>query len=243
MSAISQNHVSAETFLRVLLCTFTLTPPLRLTRNGSMDSRITVKHWDQRLGWLVITACSFTFVAVVVLHLLQPGLNPLERPISEFALARYGAVMTITFYSQGLGSLALAVILIRVRPAQRRLRIGGTLFVFAAIGAAVAGMFPADPISAHTQTTAGAIHMAAGLLRFLALTFALPILAWTLASLPRFQKVANALKGLAILFVLSFLVSTVVLANINLFGLGQRTFIAILLIWMATTVYPIIRPS
>ena len=83
--------------------------------------------------------------------------------------------------------------------------------------------------------------MAAGLVRFLALSFALPLLSVALATHSRFEKVVKALTLLGVLFVITFLVSIVILANIDLFGLGQRAFIAMLLIWMSTAVYPIVR--
>ena len=83
--------------------------------------------------------------------------------------------------------------------------------------------------------------MAAGLVRFLALSFALPLLSVALATHSRFEKVAKGLTLFGFLFVITFLMSIVVLANIDLFGLGQRAFIAMLLIWMSTAVYPIVR--
>ena len=206
-----------------------------------MDNEKAVANWNKRLGWLVLATCGFTAVAIGLLHVLRPDLDPFERAISEYVNGPYGSLMTVTFFSQSLGSLALAAIMVREGLGQCRIRIGGALFIVAAIGGVVAGVFPADPTSTYARTTTGAIHMAAGLVRFLALSFALPLLSAALAKHPRFEKVAKALTLFGVLFAITFLVSIVVLANIDLFGLGQRAFIAMLLIWMSTAVYPTVR--
>ena len=206
-----------------------------------MDNENGVANWNKSLGWLVLATSGFTAVAIGLLHVLRPDLDPFDKAISEYVIGPYGFIMTVTFFSQSVGSLALAAIMMGEGPGQRRFRIGSGLFIIAAIGGVIAGVFPADPASPYSRTTTGTIHMAAGLVRFLALSFALPLLSAALATHPRFKKVAKVLTLCGILFVITFLVSIVVLANINLFGLGQRAFIAMLLIWMSTAVYPIIR--
>ena len=209
-----------------------------------MDNKNADAKWNKRLGWLVLATSGFTAVAIALLHVLRSDLDPFDRAISEYVNGPYGPLMTVTFFSQSLGSLALAAIVLRERLGQRRIRIGGALFIIAAIGGVVAGVFPADPASPYPRTPTGAIHMAAGLVRFLALSFALPLLSSALAKHSQFEKVAKVLRFLGVSFVITFLVSIFVLANIDLFGLGQRAFIAILLVWMSTAVYPIIwRPE
>lgn len=206
-----------------------------------MNDENAVANWSSHLGWLVLGTCAFTTVAIVLLHGLRPELNPFERAISDYVMGPYGSVMTVTFFNQGLGSVALAAALMRVAPNHRRILIGSLLFVVAAIGAVIAGVFPADPASPYSRTIAGTIHMVAGLVRFLALAIALPMLSAALGEHSRFSMVKKTLTFLGVLFAITFLVSIVFLANIDLFGLGQRTFIAILIIWMSACVYPIVR--
>lgn len=208
-----------------------------------MDNENAVAKWNKYLGWLVLATSAFTAVSIVVLHGLQPDLNPFERAISEYVLGQHGSLMTVTFFSQAIASVALAALLMREIPGRRRIRVGGSLLMVAAVGAVVAGLFPADPASPFSRTTAGAIHMAGGLVRFLTLAFALPLLSAEFRSIPLFSTVAKALTAIGTLFVITFLVSIVFLANMNLFGLGQRMFIAILLIWMSIAAFPFIRRS
>lgn len=197
--------------------------------------------WNRRLGWIVIGANSWSAIAIALLHWLQPDLDPLERAISEYVHGSYGFLMTATFFSQSLGSLALGACVIRQGLKQRKALVGSLLLIVSAVGAAVAGIFPADLASPLPLTSAGAIHAAAGIIRFLCLAIALPLLSSALATHPRYRKVTKALTPLAMLFVVTFLVSIFVLANIGWFGLGQRGFIAILLIWMTMAVFPLIE--
>lgn len=193
------------------------------------------------LGWLVIGTCVFTAVAIGLLHVLQPDLSPLERAISEYVHGRFGFLMTATFFSQCLGSVALGVIAIRHSNGHRKTLFGGVLFIVAAVGAAVAGIFPADPGVAYPETPAGTVHAIAGLSRFLSLTVALPLLSSARGKGPRLPWATPSLVVLSWLFGLVFVVSIVVLANVDLFGLGQRAFIAILLIWMLIVAYQLVR--
>lgn len=201
----------------------------------------TKSRWEAGLGWLVIGTCAFTAGAVGMLHVLQPDLNPLERAISEYVHGRFGFLMTATFFSQSLGSIALGVIAIRRSNGHRRTLLGGALFLVSAIGAAVAGVFPADSGAAVPETPAGTVHAIAGLSRFLSLTVALPLLSSAHFTRTRPTWVISSLAALSWLFGLVFVVSIVLLANLSIFGVGQRTFIAILLIWMVLAAYPRIR--
>lgn len=196
---------------------------------------------NRGLGWSVLAAEGFTAVVIVVLHVLRPDLDPYSRAISEYVNGPYGTFMTIAFFSQSLGAIALAVSVIRAGLRQRRARIGSALFIVAAMGGAVAGVFPTDPASPYPQTSTGAIHAVAGLIRFLSLSLALPLLSSALRANSYWRRVGKALTFLATQFVLTFLGSIFVLANLNLFGLGQRVFIATLLVWMSIAAYPMIR--
>lgn len=206
-----------------------------------MEDKNTKAALNRGLGWTVLAAEGFTAVAIVVLHGLRPDLDPYKRAISEYVNGPYGIFMTTTFFSQSLASLALAASVIRVRLKQRRARIGSVLFIVAAMGGAVAGVFPTDPASPYSQTSAGTIHAVAGLIRFLSLTLALPLLSSALGTNPHWRRLGKALTFLATLFVISVLGSIFVLTHLNLFGLGQRVFIAILLVWMSLAAYPMIR--
>ena len=193
------------------------------------------------LGWTIVTAGACAIVAIAVLHLLKPGLDPFSRAISEYVYGPYGILMTITFFIQCIGSLAMALLVMKTGIQGARARVGGVLFIVSALGAAVAGVFPADQVSPYPQSLTGIIHAMAGMIRFLALAFALPLLSSALGSVPLWRSVRRTLVVLAYLFVGTLLVSIFVLVNLDLFGLGQRVFISLLLLWMFVAVYPVLR--
>lgn len=56
---------------------------------------------------LVGTACYV--LAVVVLHILPTGRQPVRDPVSDYATTRYGAVIKTGLLAGGVGTLALAV--------------------------------------------------------------------------------------------------------------------------------------
>lgn len=206
--------------------------------NGKTSVENVVNQW---LGWTVLVTAAFSAAMITALHVLQPGLDPLSHAISEYVHGPFGGLMTVTFFSQSLGSLALAVIVTKAGLNQRRATVGGILLVVAALGGAVAGIFPTEPTNTVPQTTPGLIHAIAGVTRFLSLAVALPLLSSALKRHPAWQSSGTALAGLAGLFVVAFLVTIFVLTHLDLFGLGQRVFIGVLLVWMCVAAYPEVR--
>lgn len=160
--------------------------------------------------------------------------------ISEYADGPYGVIMTSVFFVQAIGSIALARLVWGIQPRKRKNLLGGLLFVFAAIGDVIAGLFQADPITAKTMTSHGSIHMAGGLIRFVSLAIGLPLLSSVLKKIAHWQKHGSLLKTIGTMFVVVFLGTVVVLAPLGLFGLGQRTFIFMALAWMFIVALPMI---
>lgn len=195
---------------------------------------------NKSIGWTIIISVSFTAIAILIMHILQPDKNPAVNAISEYVHGRYGALMTSTFFVQSIGSIAVAMLAMRMRPKKRKALIGGVFFIIAALGSALAGLFPADQISQTSLTSTGIIHTVGGLMRFISLAVTLPLLSSVLKKNERWQKQGRTLNILGILFVVIFLGTIFVLAPMNLFGLGQRIFITIVLAWMVIVSLPML---
>jgi hypothetical protein len=193
------------------------------------------------LSWIIIASVSYTALVIMVLHFLQPDKNPAVNAISEYVDGSSGGLMTSVFFIQSIGSIALAMLVIRIGSQERKVLVGGVLFILAAFGDAVAGLFPADPITDQTMTSTGIVHMVGGLTRFISLALALPILSFDLIKKEPWKDYSRALKGLGTSFVIIFLGTVFVLAPSGLFGLGQRIFIGVALSWMFVIGFSIIQ--
>ena len=52
-----------------------------------------------RVATIALVGVAYFAVIIVVLHFLRPDLNPIRRPTSEYAVGRYGFLMTSAFFS------------------------------------------------------------------------------------------------------------------------------------------------
>ncbi len=181
---------------------------------------------------IILVSVCYSALSIVLLHFLQPDKDPMVNAISEYVDGNFGNLMTSVFFVQSLGSFALAMLVLYIRPRARKITIGGTLFIMAAVGDVVAGLFQADPINVETMSSTGVIHTVGGLVRFLALAVGLPLLSSVLKKIEPWKEWGSQLKTLAIIFVIAFVITLFVLAPMGLFGLGQRVFIATVLAWM-----------
>jgi hypothetical protein len=109
-----------------------------------------------RLGSVVLLLGGVT--GVVGLHRLRPDLPAGSHRISEYALGRHGWLMAASFVAVGCGLAALAVAVLAVRNARRRLPTA-VLLGIAGAGMAIAGLFRTDEL--RSGITADAIHSAA----------------------------------------------------------------------------------
>ena len=60
-------------------------------------------------AWLAIVLTVITILLLAALHVLSPEFSPSWRVISEYALGRYGWVLSLMFIAMGTSSWALAV--------------------------------------------------------------------------------------------------------------------------------------
>ena len=178
--------------------------------------------------------------SIVLMHLVQPALSPVDVAVSYYMNGRLGPALGIGLVALGIGSLSLA--------AGFRAVTGGTapgagfwlLLVWAA-GCVAGGLFPPDPYGHWDQppSTAGMIHGMAGVLAFLAFSPA----AWLLSKRIEGGPAADArprllarLAGLSLLVLLAFFVCLApVFADRAPFALGlvERVLLGVNVGWVA----------
>ena len=103
-----------------------------------------------------IACFTYSVLVLLLLHVLRPDYAPAHHMISDYAVGRYGWVMTTFFLAMSCGCLMLLQGLIRSGPNLVAARIGTLLLGVASIGLVVSAIFPTDVRLPETVT--GEIH-------------------------------------------------------------------------------------
>ncbi|HKK08982.1 MAG TPA: DUF998 domain-containing protein [Gemmatimonadota bacterium] len=183
------------------------------------------------LGKLAIASAIYYAVAVLILHVVQRDLDPIDHFMSEYVRGPGGFVMTTTFFVWALGIAGLAVALRRRLDLAARGKVGLVLLWIGALGIAGAGTFATD--AGEPVTTAGVLHVLSGLLGLPALGVGLLLVSLGFRRNDRWRSLAPLAVTLALLFLAGFLSIMFVFADGPGSGLVQRVAIGTVLVWMA----------
>jgi Protein of unknown function (DUF998) len=191
---------------------------------------------------MTIIGMSYVLVAVVAVHVLRPDLDPLASPISQYAVGPYGVFMASALLIWGLASLILAVGLQRcVRPSGWLWGGVPVLVVFAAglVSTSIFPMdvpFPPESFSPKSFTIVGLIHVLSATIASVCFPFAALLLAKSFQIDQRWQVFYRSAYLLALVNLAAcasfFLISGV---SIELFGVAQKIFAVLALIWLLRT--------
>ena len=173
----------------------------------------------------------YAVMALLTLHLLRPDYAPATNFISNYAVGRYGWVMTTWFLAMSCGLLMLAAGLhthgLRSIPA----RLGTFLLVIAAIGLVVSAIFPTDaPGAPSTQT--GAIHDMSFLVNVGSMFLASILLSASFGTHPAWRSYRRTAWLLTSLILIGFVVQFLTLHKGMPYGLANRFFVAVLFAWL-----------
>lgn len=203
---------------------------------------------SRRLAALTLAGIAAYVGLDIIAQLLPPHYNPLTQPESDLAVGPYGFVMAINFVVRGLLSLALlASIQTALIPAARS-RVGAVLLEIWAIGAFLLAIFPTDVGARHTLH--GLIHLIVALVAFVAAAVGALLISLRMGADPAWVRVRPALLVIAVasLVALAGLVlgvgsvaSTAAGGIAGLFGLIERVFLGLILLWMLVTALRLVR--
>jgi hypothetical protein len=191
------------------------------------------------LSLITIVGISYVVLATVVMHVLRPDLDLLSRPLSEYAVGRYGALFTSALLVWGITVLILAVGLHREVKRSGWLSSGLILLVVFAAGLISAGLFPMDVpfppehFSLESFTTGGLIHVLSATVASACFPFAALLLSksvqkdarWWTIHRPASVLAVGSLAASASLFIISS-------RYIEFFGLVQRLLAAFAWSWL-----------
>jgi len=186
----------------------------------------TVYH---RLFGLVVVAAALYWLAVVtVMHFLEPEFSPLKVPMSAYVGGAYGGWMTTSFFALATALVATAFGVLRTLGRNVLACAGFLLFIVAAFGVVLAGIFPGiitGPSAAHW-------HGVGSRFAFPGMAFGSLLLSFGFSSDPDWQRISVAALTLSggVVFFLALSFSPV---TADLGGLVQRIFFAFLISWLA----------
>lgn len=199
----------------------------------------------RRLAVLVILGV-VTYVALdVAAQLLPPHYNPISQPESDLAVGPYGFLMRINFVIRGLLSLAAIAALHKTLLPAAHSRLGALLLEVWGVGAFVLAIFSTDVGSAHTLH--GLIHLVVALIAFAAGALGELLISSRLALDPAWSGLRTALPGVAIAALVMLVVLIATTGSVtrgsgaSIFGLVERIFIALVLLWMLIAAIRVVR--
>jgi Protein of unknown function (DUF998) len=172
-----------------------------------------------RLAAAVAAATAVVDLLVLgLLHVVSPQVDPVTRPVSEYALGGFGWLATIRTFAQGVGPIALAVAL-------RLDRAGTVLLLVVGLLKLTLPLFPVDALGTPA-TRAGQIHNLLGNLTF----FLFPVAALLLLRGLR-SRSGRLAPTTAVLVAIATV--GVLLANaVGGFGLAQRAYLVLCALWL-----------
>ena len=188
-----------------------------------------------RLALLGAVAVTSLAVIVAAMHIIQPGLSPVDHLISEYAYGRLGWLLTSGYVLAGSGTLLLASQLpARSGTGRRSLASGGCL-ALVGVGLIATGLTRIDVArvdGAVISTVSGQIHELAGYVAVLGLIAAAFVLSATIRR--ERQRSSGRWSAFRLYrWALPASVAALVIARpLGGSGLGQRAFLALALSWL-----------
>src|SRR2546430_5307385 len=92
-----------------------------------------------------IACFAYAALAILLMHVLRTDYTPASHMISDYAVGRYGWVMTTAFLALSCGNLMLLLGLARIGPSSVVARLGTLLLGIACIGLVGTAVFPTGP--------------------------------------------------------------------------------------------------
>jgi hypothetical protein len=181
-----------------------------------------------RLAALVAAvAAALDLLVLGLLHLVSPEVDPVSRPVSEYALGDFGWLATIRTLAEGVAAIALAMALRRERAAALLLVVVGLLKL-------AIPLFPVDALG-MPATPAGQMHNVLGNVTF----FLFPLAALLLFRALR-RRGSRLAPGIAV--VLAIATVGVLVGNaVGGFGLAQRAYLILSALWLLFAALAVLR--
>jgi hypothetical protein len=183
---------------------------------------------------VAISCLVYSALALILLHLLRPDYPPVSHMISDYAVGRYGWIMTTWFIGMSISCLMLALGLKQSGPNTMLATLGAILLGVASAGLLVSAAFPTDLDDAPT-TQAGHIHTISFLLNVASILIATVLTSLSFGRHPRWRSYRATALTLAAFILVAFVIQFLTLHRGAPYGLANRLFVALLFLWLFAT--------
>ncbi len=183
--------------------------------------------------WTTLALALFAgfVVALVALHGLRPDYTPIDHMISDYAVGRYGWLMTAAFVAVGAGCFSLTVGLWRDGPKTALSLIGRVLILVASAGLMVTAAFPTD-LETAPSTQHGDIHAISFLVNIVSLFIAALTLSVSFGADARWKSLRPLALAITAALIAAFVAQAMTLHKGLPYGITNRIFVAVLMSWL-----------
>ncbi len=182
------------------------------------------------LGTLAIATAIYELSVLVAMHFLAPEVDPIRAPGSAYVLGPYGALVTTIYFTGSVGSVALGYGLKEAMPQVRLVRAGWLLFLVAALGRLLAGLFPMD-FPPPIRTTSGLLHAFGGGIGFPLGTIGIFLFSLGFRRDRHWRPVSGLTLALAAAILCALLLGILSLITLGFAGYMQRVLVVLQLAW------------
>jgi len=147
----------------------------------------------ETLSILAVVSMAISTTALLLLHVLHTGYDPIGDAVSDYAIGRYRAWFWVFTTAGAVSGLALAIALARSSPPKPTLTIAMLLLSGAA--RLLIPLFPTDQGDSRFQTVKGTVHMVLAVTIFASIAVAASSLGGTLGHEPAWAAVKGFVDG------------------------------------------------
>ncbi len=182
-------------------------------------------------GSVIIAAAIFWFTVFVMMHMVQPEVDPLRVPGSAYVLGQYGMWARVSYLAITAALLAAGVgITARLRKS-RATSIALAAFRIGAAGALLAAIFPMD-YPGPPKTPSGVLHAVGGGVGFLSWISGTVLFTAGIRKDPAWTRLSDAVGVLAAASVVGAAVLITSIAVLGFGGFAQRILLTLLFGWL-----------
>lgn len=190
--------------------------------------------WARRSAEIAVGCFGYFGLVLVLQHGLRPDYTPVDHMISDYAVGRFGWIMTTAFVALALGCLTLGLGMALAGPRSLPGRAAVLFLWITTLGLLVTATFPTDLETAATTTT-GNIHTASFLVNVISMILCSLLFAISFYQSGAWSGYRHVGMTMAIALLAAFILQFLTLHRGAPYGLTNRLFVAVLMIWLLAT--------